>query len=86
MRIGDVKNSSWVRKSKSRKTVLATKAVVTKVPMMLITRRSCMMTKGAFRWTRPMAPPKMTASVVTARNVSRKKKNAEIQKRGCRSW
>ena len=36
--------------------------------------------------TLPIDPPMLTASVVTARNVSRKKKAPAIRKTGCRSW
>ena len=52
-RTGVEKNISWVLYSASRITVLATKAVVTKMPRTLIVARSWRMTKGALRLTLP---------------------------------
>ena len=75
-----------MRVSWSRSTGPATNAVVMKTPTTLMTPRICRMTNGALRLTLPIAPPMLTASVVTARNVSRKKKAPAIRKTGCRSW
>ena len=57
-----------------------------KTPITLMISSICRMTNDALRLTFPIDPPMTTASVVTARNVMRKKSAAAIQKIGCRNW
>lgn len=72
--------------SKSRFTTFATKAVVTKMPMIDMIDNIWTITYGAFLLTAPIDPPIVTLSVVMAKKMRMQKIAIEIQTIGCRSW